>query len=155
MWNHQPLNFSVDTSAGFSSGKASGKNATMIVCFTAKLQIGQTVPSPWSPYLGLSKNRGTVDHKMARFNENHPLNLIQFESVSININVVSVVSIYIYIFSHVWMVFHVSLIRNKKGNCLHHVQLLCRIPFCFTWGYGRLSFPHRKTQLFCLTHSKK
>lgn len=98
MWNHQPLNFSVDTSAGFSSGKASGKNATMIVCFTAKLQIGQTVPSPWSPYLGLSKNRGTVDHKMARFNENHPLNLIQFESVSININVVSVVSIYIYIF---------------------------------------------------------
>ena len=96
MWNHQPLNFSVDTSAGFSSGKASGKNATMIVCFTAKLQIGQTVPSPWSPYLGLSKNRGTVDHKMARFNENHPLNLIQFESVSININVVSVVSIYIY-----------------------------------------------------------
>jgi hypothetical protein len=35
---------------------------------------------------------------MARFNENHPLNLIQFESIYININVVSVVSIYIYIF---------------------------------------------------------
>ena len=66
---------------------------------------------------------------MARFDEHNPLNLIQFESVYININVVPVVSIYTYIYIYTYyiilyyiilypcvvgLVFHVSLIRNKS-----------------------------------------
>ena len=44
------------------------------------------------------------------------------------------------------------LIRNKKRNCLHHVQLLCRIPFCFTCNCGRRGpFPGKYS--CCVEHT--